>query len=214
MRYVHKTSVVHSLARRLNQASPVAAWPQESEHEAAITALQELLPQHLKQDAEDMLEGHCEQMAILLTRVCSQLEEQQQQEEAAPRGLADRAQVALRDELLGCSVKEATERVFGAQKAAEWEAGASLWHSMLPGLSCPAGSTPPGRGSREEAEATMHEAYMYGSDEAASRIQAAAARSTGSTAVPLYVLSYIFDADELEVCFTSPAEKVVISACT
>ena len=73
---------------------------------------------------------------------------------------------------------------------------------------------PPGRGGREEAEAKMHEAYMYGSDEAASRIQAAAARSTGSTAVPLYVLSYIFDADELEVCFTSPAEKVVISACT
>jgi len=158
-----------------------------------------------------MLEGHCEQMAILMTGACSQLEEEdEEEEEAAPRGLADRAQVALRDELLGCSVQEATERVFGAQKAAGWQAGPRLWHRMLPSLDSTPAPPPLGRGSREEVEAKMHEAYMYGSDEAAARIRTAATTGSagGSTAVPLYVLSYIFDADELEVCVLCPQHHI------
>jgi len=177
--------------------SPAAAWPGEAHAASAARALRAVLPRPLRLAAEDMLEGHCEQMAAALTRAAAELwADDDTAARAAHRAatLADEAQAVLRARLLGRSAAAATELVFGAQRRAGWRAGPELWRAAMPEL-CPVELCPAGLD-----ELAHTHGFAYGAAEAAERLRAAgarAARGGGRLALPLYVIAYIFDADEL-----------------
>jgi hypothetical protein len=122
-------------------------------------------------DAEDEVDGACSSLAILLSARAASLLGSGIDGSLVPRQAQELAVSQLR-ELGG---KKAASHLFGLLASNNWEKGPSLWG--LP------------------ADVTV-QSLLYGTD-AARDIVGDAARTGANVVLPLYVLTYIFDGDEL-----------------
>ena len=191
--------------------SPAAAWPAADAEVAAARALAALLPPALADQAADLLCGHCEEMAVLVTMAAAARlrggggssggEEGSAVGNAAGAALllTDAAQRDVTERLGALPTADAVDAVFGAHRAGAdegWHSGPALWHAAAPVLCAP--PPPPGSAAAGDDEVAIATAFVAGSPEAAARIRAAAAADEGGlVALPLYVVNYIFDMDEL-----------------
>ena len=107
--------------------------------------------------------------------------------------LADTAQVKPATELCAAEAREATRRVFGRQALLRWSKGPQLWLAEAPDL-CPAALLEVARDVRSYVLA-----LLFGTEAAAAQLRAAADDEGAPIRVlPMYVLCYIFDGDELD----------------
>ena len=148
-------------------------------------------------DPEDLINGHCETVA------CATAECFLQQLSKAPVDcptpvdvIVKAAYTSLAAELTSGSVEDQVATLFAPQKRAEGSADGrgSMWHALAP-----AGVVAALPGPDEDFLAEMcagARPTLKGRIEA-SLVAAAAASSVAPFAVPLYVLNYIWDGDEL-----------------
>ena len=129
-----------------NDQSPSANWPKDSRLATCEAALEKLLPEHLKAQADDMLCGHCEEMAVLVTRAAADVLTQRSAAggggapaigPAPPDTVVDDAQRRVTEELGAmASADDAVALVFGKHVGphAQWVTGPALWNAALPDL--------------------------------------------------------------------------------
>jgi hypothetical protein len=167
-----------------SQRSP-SSWPTTARSRAAALAwLRANAPAGL--DAEDLLDGHCEPMAILATHHA----QQQLAAGTPPAAVADAAQAAASDQLRGID-GTAAPVVFASlvgRSLDDWSTpGPRLW-AWLP-------LTAPEAPARSEAD------LLAGTERTSTLLAALgerAAATAASLVTPLYCVAYIFDADELD----------------
>ena len=172
-----------------NQDSPSAAWPSEAQMSTAVCSLQRSGGR--LSDPEfciDVLHGHCEQMALQLSVTAADMAESGTVLET----LADTAQAALKRKL-GGDVSDAVRQLFGDKASFVFpqHKGPRLWATMAPQF-CPATLL-----DVPTCVAARTLEFVFGNEAAAARIRTAAA-GEGICVLPVYVLCYIYDLDELQ----------------
>jgi hypothetical protein len=166
--------------------SPAAAWPSSEQMQRVARSLRALAPRGC--DVIDVLNGHCEQMALQLSKTAAASASSGE----ALDTLADTAQETLTIELQAGDSLETVARVFASQVSIGWHAGPRLWSAEAPNL-CPAAL------SDISPDITAHTlAFVFGGEATWARIRAASTgEGTQICVLPMYVLCYIFDGDEL-----------------
>ena len=167
--------------------SPAATWPSPKQMSRVERALRVLAPRGC--DVNDVLNGHCEQMALQLSKTAAV----SASTGAALDTLADAAQKKLTSELLAGDAKETVAQVFASQASIGWHKGPRLWSEEAPNL-CPAALS-----DTSMDAGTYVPAFVFGGEATPARIRAASnGRGNRFCVLPLYVLCYIFDEDELQ----------------
>jgi hypothetical protein len=175
--------------------SPSEHWPPEDNRQEVVkclTTLTSAAPHKL--DPTDMLDGACEQMAIQLSQ---EVASEMQGTNAAMDHLADSAQCLLKTQLTAVGAAEAVNRVFGHQSRIDWDQGPLLWQSVFKDLfhACTLSS-------RTVADVHLRTLeFLCGTTHAANHIKFAVGQDGPRHRVlPLYLLSYIFDANDIKPC--------------
>jgi hypothetical protein len=155
-------------------------WPGEDQMQGVV----DWLTKKGCTDPPDLLAGACESLTIYgnaLIRQALRLPTVK-----ASDNLADIVHARVVGRLKAMQVHEAAEVIFGNISRNQWKTGINLWCESL-GLE----ATSPG---------VVPIDYLYGSpaaDETIRRAAVLAVRTGTASTIPLYVLTYIFDGDEL-----------------
>ena len=162
---------------QLGNSALSSAWPLEGDRATIV----EWLTLRGCLDAEDTIDGHCEPLAVYLSSHCLRL----LQGGMAADLVADSAHRAAVSELAICSAQQGAELVFRHPRApASDELVSAVWGAQFTG--------------------TYHD-YVYGGQNARVRLaqlaeslsSPAAVAAAAAATMPLYVVTYIWDGDEM-----------------
>jgi hypothetical protein len=128
-------------------------------------------------DPEDVINGACEPLAIYASRIASDMliKQTTRPDKINSKSIHEAAAAALMKK----KGNEDAQAVFGELAQRNWKKGPELW-----GLT----------------KGSLLENYLYGTDEAKGKVHSAAKAATqdkSTITIPLYILTYIFDEDEL-----------------
>jgi len=192
---IHVPSVLGDMA--LSTAWP-AEQPKRDGRVSERAIIEGWLHKHGCADPGHFLDGACEPLAVALGR---EVQMHLVARTLAPDRVADTAHHTLQQELSQDGA-QAAERVFGGCFARGFVDGRATWSTEVWGERYEIRNDIDGGGAPEEDPGLV--AYLYGCRGAQKRIAALAAELDDAddecqrvAAMPLYVLTYIWDADEL-----------------